>query len=120
MVLIIWFPTYLLEVHKFDLKRSALLAGLPPLLGGGGRLVGLLAPSVQRLLGSAELTRRVFGVAGTLGAAACLLAATWLHQPLLAVGAIALASLCNDLTLPGAWTTCMGIGGRYVGTLSPG
>ena len=33
---ITWFPTYLLEVHKFDLKQSALLAGLPLLLGGGG------------------------------------------------------------------------------------
>ncbi len=116
---ITWFPTYLFEVHGFDLKRSALLAGLPLLLGGGGCLLaGLLVPPAQRLLGGAGLTRRLFGAAGLLGAAACLLAATRLHQPLLAVGAIALASLCNDITLPGSWTTCMDIGGRYVGTLS--
>lgn len=116
---ITWFPTYLLEVHKFDLKQSALLAGLPLLLGGGGcLLVGALTPPVQRWLGSAGLTRRLFGVCGFTGAALCLLAATWIKQPLLAVSAIGLASLCNDVTIPGSWTTCMDIGGRYVGTIS--
>jgi MFS family permease len=114
-----WFPTYLLEVSKFDLKRSALLAGLPLFLGGcGSMLTGVFAPAVQRWVGSAGLGRRLTGVAGFCGAAACLLAATALKQPLLAVAAIAVASLCNDITLPGSWTTCMDIGGRYVGTLS--
>ncbi len=116
---ITWFPTYLLEVHRFDLKQSALLAGLPLLLGGCGcLLVGVITPPVQRLIGSAGLTRRLLGVVGFTGAACCLLAATWLKQPMLAVGAIALASLCNDITIPGSWTTCMDIGGRYVGTIS--
>jgi nitrate/nitrite transporter NarK len=45
-------------------------------------------------------------------------AATFLREPVLAVGAIALASLGNDVTLPGAWTACMDIGGPWVGTLS--
>ena len=116
---ITWFPTYLREVHRLDVKQGAMLAGLPLLLGGCGcLLVGVLVPPVQRLLGSAGLTRRLFGVLGFTGAAGCLLAATWLRQPFLAVGAIALASLCNDLTIPGSWTTCMDIGGRYVGTIS--
>jgi MFS transporter, ACS family, glucarate transporter len=116
---ITWFPTYLLEVHRFELKRSALLAGLPLFLGGCGcMLVGWAAPRLQARLGSAGLSRRLCGVAGFGGAAACLVAATLLREPLLAVSAIALASFCNDLTLPGSWTTCMDIGGRYVGTLS--
>jgi sugar phosphate permease len=116
---ITWFPTYLIEVHKFDLKRSALLAGLPLLVGGtGSMLAGLLAPRLQRIVGDVGLVRRLFGVAGSTGAAACLVAATFLRDPLLAVGAIALASLGNDITLPGAWTACMDIGGPYVGTLS--
>ena len=38
-------------------------------------------------------------------------------NPYLAVAAIALVSFCNDLTLPGAWTACMDVGGRFVGTL---
>lgn len=116
---ITWFPTYLLEVHKFDLKRSALLAGLPLLLGGCGCLAaGAIAPRLQRRFARAGLIRRLFGVVGQGGAGACLLAATWLREPAFAVGAIALASFSNDLSIPGSWTTCMDVGGRYVGTLS--
>jgi len=114
-----WFPTYLLEVHKFDVKSSALLAGLPLLLGGcGSMLVGAFVPRLNRAFGRPGLIRRLIGVAGSTGAAACLLAATALRQPLLAVLAIALASLCNDITVPGAWTSCMDVGGTCVGTLS--
>jgi MFS family permease len=116
---ITWFPTYLLEVHGFDLKRSALLAGLPLLLGGGGCfLAGALVPRLQRRFGHGGLIRRLFGVVGQSGAALCLIAATFLKEPMLAVGAIALASFSNDLSIPGSWTTCMDVGGRYVGTLS--
>ena len=32
--------------------------------------------------------------------------------------AMGLASFCNDLTMPGSWSTCMDVGGRYAGTLS--
>jgi len=45
-------------------------------------------------------------------------AATYLREPLLAVGAIAAASFFNDITLPGSWTSCMDIGDKYVGTVS--
>jgi MFS transporter, ACS family, glucarate transporter len=29
-----------------------------------------------------------------------------------------MASFCNDLNMPGAWGTCMDIGGKYAGTVS--
>lgn len=113
-----WFPTYLLEVHRFELRQSALLAGLPLLMGGfGSMLAGALAPRLQQRFGTG-LVRRLFGVAGALGAGGCLLAATVLREPLLAVAAISLASFCNDLTVAGSWTTCMDIGGRYVATVA--
>jgi nitrate/nitrite transporter NarK len=116
---ITWFPTYLLEVHRFDLKQSALLAGLPLFVGGFGSLfTGWLTPMVQERLGSVSLTRRVVGATGLTLAAGCLVTATLLSQPLLAVAAIAAASFFNDVALPGAWTTCMDIGGRYVGTVA--
>src|SRR5207302_1007296 len=44
--------------------------------------------------------------------------ATLLRNPIFAVTSIALASFLNDITLPPAWTTCMDIGGKYVGTVS--
>ena len=106
-------------MQKFDLRRSALLAGLPLLVGGCGSLIaGFVTPHLQRRLGRPGLARRLVGAAGLSGSAACLVTATFLPEPLLAVAAIALASLGNDLALPGAWTTCMDIGGPWVGTLS--
>ena len=115
-----WFPTYLLEVHHFDMTlQSALLAGLPLFLGGCGMLlVGALGPALHRWVGSVGLGLRLTGVAGFSAAALCLVAATLFRQPLFAVAAIACASLCNDVTVPGAWASCMNMGGRYVGTLS--
>ena len=37
---------------------------------------------------------------------------------LLAVLAIAAASFCNDISMPGAWTACMEVGNKYVGTIA--
>jgi ACS family glucarate transporter-like MFS transporter len=50
-------------------------------------------------------------------AAVLLVASTFIANPYVAVMVIALVSFCNDLTIPGAWTTCMDVGGRWVGTL---
>ena len=47
-----------------------------------------------------------------------LVAAGKLTQPYLAVPAIALVAFCNDLQMPGAWTACMDVGGKSVGTLA--
>lgn len=114
-----WFPTYLLEVHKFDLKQSALLAGLPLFLGGFGAMFsGWLTPHLQTWIGDKAFTRRIVGVVGFLGAGSCLIAATMIQQPILAVLAIALASFCNDVSMPGAWTACMEVGNKYVGTVA--
>ena len=116
---ITWFPTYLLEVHHFDLKKSALVAGLPLFFGGmGSMLTGWMTPHLRRWLRSTSITRRLIGVVGAVGAASCLVLATVMQNPMFAVAAIALASFLNDMTLPPAWTTCMDVGGRYVGTVS--
>jgi nitrate/nitrite transporter NarK len=50
--------------------------------------------------------------------AALLVLSTRLDNPYAAVAAIAMVSFCNDLVMPGAWTACMEVGGRAVGTLS--
>jgi ACS family glucarate transporter-like MFS transporter len=116
---ITWFPTYLLEVHHFDIKKSALLAGLPLFVGGLGSIFsGWITPHVQRLFRSVSVTRRFIGVVGAGATATCLIAATSLRDPVLVVGAITVASLFSDMTLPLAWTTCMDVGGKHVGTVS--
>ena len=113
-----WFPTYLLKERGLDVKQSALLAGTPLLLGGFGSLAaGWFSPWLSRRLGSVRRARCGLGAVGLGAAAALLVVSTVLTNPYLAVAVIALVSFCNDLTLPGAWTACMDVGGRYVGTL---
>ena len=115
---ITWFPTYLLKARGFDLKQSALLAGTPLLLGGFGALVaGWVAPHLSRRLGSVRRARCGLGAFGQVSAAGLLVLSTFIANPYAAVAVIALVSFCNDLTLPGSWTTCMDVGGRFVGTL---
>ena len=115
---ITWFPTYLLKQHGFDMKQSALLAGTPLMLGACGSLfAGWLSPILSRRFGVRKV-RRGMGAAGAAGAAALLVVATWQTNPYLAVAAIALVAFCNDIQMPGAWTACMDVGGKSVGTLS--
>jgi MFS transporter, ACS family, glucarate transporter len=115
---ITWFPTYLLNARGFDLKQSALLAGAPLFLGGFGAMTaGVLSPWLTRKLGSARRARCGLGVFGLLTGAGLLLWSTTVKNPYLAVLLIALVSFCNDLTVPGAWTATMDVGGRYVATL---
>jgi MFS family permease len=115
---ITWFPTYLLKARGFDVKQSALLAGLPLLLGGFGALAaGWISPHLAVWLGSVRQARCGLGAGALVLAAVLLVASTFVANPYVAVGLIALVSFCNDLTLPGAWTACMDVGGRCVGTL---
>ena len=116
---ITWFPTYLFQARGFDLKQSALLAGTPLLVGAFGSLfAGWIMPILSRRLGEVGKVRRGVGAAGSVGAAALLILATWLTHPYLAVTAIALVAFCNDIQMPGAWTACMDVGGKSVATLA--
>lgn len=113
-----WFPTYLLRDRGLDLKESALLAGTPLLLGGFGSFFsGWVTPRLVRRFGDARWTRRGLGAFGLTAAAVLLAASTTTANPYVAVALIALTSFCGDLTMPGAWTTCMDVGGDFVGTL---
>lgn len=112
-----WFPTYLIEAWKFDLKASAALAGLPLFLGGFGSLAaGWLTPPLACRIGVGAARRWIAAVAMT-AAAGLLVASTWATNPFVAVVLISLVSFVMDFTLPASWTTCMDIGGRATGTL---
>jgi len=138
-----WLPTYLRDERNMDIKSNAFmhwlsgllegwlspelalkvlaaaLAGIPLFFGGFGSLFGGMASSRLIARGaSVTRVRRSFGFVGLTGAAALLMAAFYIHDPLLAMLSMGLASFCNDLTMPGSWATCMDIGGRYSGTVS--
>ena len=97
----------------------AALAGIPLFFGGLGAIVcGLVTPRLVRQTGSVARTRRTIAVLGFTGAAALLVSSAYIRDPLLAMLAMGLASFCNDLTMPGSWSTCMDVGAKYAGTLS--
>lgn len=138
-----WLPTYLRETRGLNLNENAFmlwletvlnnqftpdtsrrilvaaLAGIPLFFGGIGCLVtGTLTPRLTRAIGSVVTTRRLLAFAGFTGAAILLVYSFYIRDPLFAMLAMGLASFCNDVTMPGSWSTCMDIGGKYAGTVS--
>lgn len=116
-----WLPTYLKEGRHLNSssKEFAILAGMPLFLGGIGSLfTGFISKPLARWTGSVTKTRRLLACTGFVGASALLVISTLLRDPTSAVMAMAFASFCNDLAMPGSWGACMDVGGRYAGTLS--
>lgn len=138
-----WLPTYLKETRGMNLSENALmawletvlnsqfapdtsrkilvaaLAGIPLFFGGIGCLVtGALTPRITRAVGSIVTARRMLALIGFTGASGLLLASFYIRDPLLAMLSMGFASFCNDVTMPGSWSTCMDIGGKYAGSVS--
>jgi MFS transporter, ACS family, glucarate transporter len=140
---ITWLPEYLKSERGTDLKSNPLmswlsnllegsmspettvkvlaaaLAGIPLLFGGFGSLTAG-AISNRLLRGGSNITRirRSFAFVGFIGAATLLMLSFYIKDPLLAMFSMGMASFCNDLTMPGSWSTCMDVGGKYAGTMS--
>jgi ACS family glucarate transporter-like MFS transporter len=116
---ITWLPTYLKRSRGLDLGESAMLGTLPLFLGGLGSFVsGFIAAPITLATGSVVKTRRLLAYLGFSGASLLLVLSILMHNPVLAMITMGLASFCNDLVMPGAWGACMDVGGRYAGTLS--
>jgi MFS family permease len=116
---ITWLPTYLKEARGLELQKGALLAGLPLFMGGiGSMFAGWLAAWLIRRRCDVTKTRRRLAYVGYLGAAGMLLLSPYIADPVLAMIAMGFASFALDLALPGCWSTCMDVGGKYAGTLS--
>src|SRR5207249_1831260 len=81
-------------------------------------LCGLITPRLVRAIGSVEWTRRLLALVGFTGASILLVSSFHIGDPLFAMLTMGLASFCNDLTMPGSWSTCMDVGGKFAGTLS--
>ena len=140
---ITWLPTYLKDVRGLEFKSnvvmkwladvlegvlspemtlkvlSAALAGIPLLFGGFGSLTaGIMSTHFLARGAKVVKVRRLFGCLGFTGAAGLLMLSFYIADPLLAMLAMGMASFCNDLTMPGSWSTCMDVGGKYAGTVS--
>jgi MFS family permease len=138
-----WLPTYLKDERGMEIKSNAVmnwlarhlegtfsadmslkilaaaLAGIPLLFGGFGSLVaGVISSRWLARGGNVVVVRRCFAMIGFTGAATLLMTSFYLKDPLLAMLSMGMASFCNDLTMPGSWTTCMDVGGKFAGTVS--
>lgn len=118
-------PTYLKEVRGFTLEKNTLvgaaLAGLPLFLGGIGCWAGgYFAPWLAARVGGVRAARRCVGITGLLAAAGLIFLSIHLENPYLAMFAMGLAGLANDVTIAGSWASCMDIGGRFAGSVSGG
>ena len=140
---ITWLPTYLRETRGLELNQNAFmvwlgnilsahlsaemtrkvlvaaLAGIPLFFGGFGCIVcGLATPWLARVFGSVVWMRKTLALVGFTGAAVLLVYSFYVKDPLFAMLVMGMASFCNDLTMPGSWSTCMDVGAKYTGTLS--
>ena len=114
-----WLPTYLRNARGTSLKMSALLAGLPLLMGGIGCLISAaVIPRLARSLNSVARARRIVAIIGFLGASASILVFTRIEDPRMAMVVLGFAGLFNDFVMPAAWAGCMDVGGRYAGTVA--
>jgi MFS family permease len=116
---ITWLPTYMQEARGQSMQQSALLSGLPLFMGGLGSLwCGFFLSRLERWVGTMRRARCFMGVVGSTIAGVMLIVSVHLADPILAVGAMGLASFANDLVMPPAWAACMDVGGKYAGSLS--
>ena len=111
-------------VHQWKLLLlgpllAAALAGIPLLFGGFGSLTAgaISGRLLERGVNVVKIRRR-FAYVGFTGASVLLMASFYIRDPLLAMFSMGMASFCNDLTMPGSWSTCMDVGGKYAGTMS--
>jgi MFS family permease len=138
-----WLPTYLKDARGMEITSNvfmkwladvlqgwlspelafkvlaAALAGIPLLFGGFGSLIaGVISSRLIASTGRVARVRRVIGFLGFAGAGALLMISFYIRDPLLAMLSMGMASFFNDTTLPGSWSACMDVGGKYAGTVS--
>ena len=142
---ITWLPTYLQETRGAQLDQNtfmfwlgnvlgglfsadttqkilvAALAGIPLFFGGIGSIFcGQMTPYLVRAAGSMARARKIWALSGFMGASILLISSYYIKDPLLAMLAMGVASFCNDLVMPGSWSTSMDVGGRYAATVAGG
>jgi ACS family glucarate transporter-like MFS transporter len=117
-----WLPTYIREsfgMKDADRYLAAALASLPLFLAGiSVYLTGKVTPWLVRRIGSTARVRRGLGFVGCSIAGLMLLVSVTQQNPVWAMLAMGVSCFGNDMVMPGSWTACMDLGGRYAGTLS--
>lgn len=105
-----WLPSYLIEARHQTPGMAAAYASLPLLLGGAGSLIsGMLPLSIRR---------QFLAIGGFAATGVLLFLIPHLQNVAAAMGAMAMASFCSDLTMPISWNACVEIGRRHTATVA--
>jgi len=116
---ITWLPTYLAEARGVELRKGALLAGIPLWCGGLGALAsGFLLSRLSGWTGSVGRARKLLASVGFAGASGLLLWSTAIRDPFWAMMAMGLGTFASHLPLPASWATAVDLGGRQAGAVS--
>jgi MFS transporter, ACS family, glucarate transporter len=116
-----WFPKYLDGANHGTLGPVALavLAGLPLFGGGFGSFIaGFCAAPLARRLGGVGRARKALAATGFVAASGFFLGSLYVDDPIAKAVLFGFAGLFNDFVMPGAWSACMDVGGRFAGTFS--
>ena len=115
---ITWLPTFLKEKHGFDALTLGFFSGLPLILSVVGDLFGgVTTDFVAKRLGL-RLGRCGVGAFAYVLAGGAMVAAGFVHHPVLAASLVATALGASMFTLGAAWGTCLDIGGHHAGVVS--
>jgi MFS transporter, ACS family, glucarate transporter len=113
-----WFPSYLREGLRLEIRNSALFSAIPMFLGGVGCITGGLLLRRMTSKYGPRLSRKVIPVSALSLSALCLLFVPQTHTGIIAVIIIGLATFSTDLSMATCWTTATDLGGRFAGTVS--
>jgi len=111
-----WMPKFLLKVHHVDYAKSEWIAALPMLCGGAMSMVGGYASdAIIRRTRRRWLGRAIFPIAGSIVAAASMLALPYVHTTAQAVVLMCVALGAYDMGLGAKWAAIVEVGGKYPG-----
>lgn len=105
-----WLPTWLLQARGQSPNVAAGYAVLPLLFGGVGSIVSGMLPLA--------ISRRWVAFAGFSMTGILLGIIPHVMNTGLAMGLMAAASFCSDLTMPISWNACVDIGKQYTATVA--
>jgi sugar phosphate permease len=114
-----WFPTYLKDHRRFDLKQMGLYASLPLFAGVVGNLAGGSASDfLAHRTGNLKWSRRVVAVFGFLLAAGAILPATLTSDPYNSVWYTCFAFMGLEITVGVSWAIPLDIGADFAGSVA--
>ncbi len=106
---ITWLPIYLLKARHLNVRQGALAAGLAAVhRRTRSLLAGWATSALTAKLGSTQRARRTMGYISYGGAAALLIAFTWIQSPVIAVVVMSIPSFAAELKRPHFLDHCNG------------